>query len=227
MTARFVRRVNRFAVEVEVEGRTRLAHLPNPGRLTELLVPDRPVLLDPKDRRGRVTAYDLSRVQLSGGSWVSVDSRVPNRLVREALDAWAIPELLPYDAVAPEVSLGQSRIDFLLDGANPCYLEIKSCTLVEDGVALFPDAPTTRGARHVDELAHVVRRGGRAAVLFVVQRGDAVSFRPRDETDPAFGEALRRAATAGVQVLAYRCRVTEEEIVLDGSIPVVLDRQEG
>ncbi len=79
----------------------------------------------------------------------------------------------------------------------------------------------------MDELAHVVRRGGRAAVLFVVQRGDAVSFRPRDETDPAFGEALRRAATAGVQVLAYRCRVTEEEIVLDGSIPVVLDRQEG
>ncbi len=162
-------------------------------------------------------------VQLPQGPLVSVDTRVPNRLVSGALASRQLPEFSAYQTVQSEVPLEDSRIDFLLDGPLPEYLEVKSCTLVEGTVALFPDAPTLRGRRHLETLRRAVMEGSRASVLFVIQRPDARTFRPRDETDPDFGDALRQAASAGVRVIAYRCQVSPTEIRLDRPVSVNLD----
>ncbi len=221
---RFHTRRNRFLVDVEVGGQREKAHLPNPGRLEELLIPGYEVILNPRPLPNRKTAYDLVAVRLPEGTVVSVDSRLPNRLVHVALRARAIPEVLPFQSFEAETPLGTSRIDFLLRGprADITYVEVKSCTLVEAGAAMFPDAPTERGRRHLEVLAEVVRDGAHAAILFVIQRDDAQFFRPRDETDPRFGMALRAAAEAGVRTLAYNCNVSRRDVGLAAPIPVRL-----
>lgn len=217
-----LRRLNRFAVEVEVGGRPLAAHLPNSGRLRELLAPGTPALLAPRPGAGRRTAFDLLLVRL-GHTWVSADARLPNPLLREALDEGRIEPLRPYPQVQSEVRFGGSRVDFLLRGpAGHCLLETKSVTLVERGIALFPDAPTRRGVRHLEELVEARRRGLAVAVAFVVQRGDARAFAPHDEADPLFGRALRRAAHEGVMVLAYRCRVSPRRVAIAGPIALRL-----
>ncbi|MFQ5838798.1 MAG: DNA/RNA nuclease SfsA [Thermoplasmata archaeon] len=203
--ARFRERLNRFLVEVELEGRGTLCHLPNPGRLRELLQPGATVFLREQPVEGRKTSHDLAAVRL-GSILVSVDSRLPNRAVRHLLREGRLQEFAGYTTIIPEARLGNSRVDFLLRNGRECYLEVKSCTLVVDGAALFPDAPTERGRRHLEELVAAVESGFKAAVLFVVQRPDASLFRPNDETDSRFGDALRRAHRAGVKVLAYGCR---------------------
>ncbi len=203
--ARFLERPNRFLVLADLQGEVVPCHLPNPGRLQELLLPGARLSLRRQPRHQRKTAYDVAAVR-TGDVLVSVDTRLPNRAVRRALEARILPEFQAFTQVLPEVALGDSRMDFLLRDGKDCYLEVKSVTLVEDGVALFPDAPTERGRRHVQELAEAVRGGLRAAILFLVQRPDARLFRPRDATDPRFGEALRRAHGEGVEVYAYRSR---------------------
>jgi sugar fermentation stimulation protein A len=237
--ATFVKRDNRFRVTVRVEGRPVWAHLPNSGRLRELLVPGRRVLLAAAQAPGRLTSYDLLMVDLDG-PLVSIDARLPSRLLYEALrqpfDRLRIPaqdealradwleEFAGYAEVRREVTYGQSRLDLVLEGGpdgGRCFIEAKSVTLVEDGVALFPDAPTQRGRRHLGELARARAEGHRAAVVFVVQRDDATSFSPHDEADPAFGQALRKAAQAGVEVYAYKCRVSKGEVTLDAPLPVI------
>lgn len=219
---RFVRRLNRFAALVEVGGRGALAHLPNSGRLGELLVDGRPVYLRVRRQGGRRCAYDLALVRYRG-RLVSIDARLPNRLVAEALGAGRIGPLRGYRRVRAEVRRGNHRLDFVLDGrAGRCLVEAKSCTLVEGGTALFPDAPTQRGREHVELLARAARRGAHACVIFVVQRADPVVFRPFAEADPDLARALVRAARAGVRVLAYRCHVTRRAIALADRIPVEL-----
>jgi sugar fermentation stimulation protein A len=156
---------------------------------------------------------------------VSVNSRVANGLVFAGLQAGFFPDLAMYPKVRRECGHGKSRIDFRLSGAATaaeCLLEVKSVTLVRGGRALFPDAPTTRGTRHVRELAGAVAQGLRATVLFVIQREDADSLSPNDETDPAFGAALREAARTGVEVHAYTCRVALDRVCLHQEVPVVL-----
>jgi len=220
--ATFVKRDNRFRVTVQVEGHPVWAHLPNSGRLRELLVPGRRVLLAPAQAPGRRTRYDLLMVDLDE-TLVSVDARKPGPLLHEALQAGRLEEFAGYTQVRREVSYGQSRLDLALEGGpdgGRCFIEAKSVTLVEDGVALFPDAPTQRGRRHLGELMRARGEGHRAAVVFVVQRGDAVRFSPHDEADPAFGQTLREAAQAGVEVYAYKCRVSEGEVALDVPLPV-------
>lgn len=221
--ARIVARATRFSVLVEVQGAPVLAHLANSGRVRELLAPGTPALLAPRPPAGRKTAYDLALVRV-GETWVSADARLPNRLVREALAAGQIASLQPYAAlVTAEARCGESRVDFLLSGpVGRCWLETKSVTLVEGGTALFPDAPTLRGVRHLRDLMACHAAGEAAAVLFVVQRADAQCLRPHDEADPLFGQTLRRAAAAGVRALAYRCRVSPCGIELTDEIPVVL-----
>ena len=222
--ATFVKRDNRFRVTVQVEGHLVWAHLPNSGRLRELLVPGQRVLLAPAQAPGRLTSYDLLMVDLDG-TLVSIDARLPSRLLYEALRANRLEEFAGYAEVRREVTYGQSRLDLALEGGpdgERCFIEAKSVTLVEDGVALFPDAPTQRGRRHLGELARARAEGQRAAVVFVVQRDDATSFSPHDEADPAFGRALREAAQAGVEVYAYKCRVSEEEVALDAPLPVAI-----
>jgi sugar fermentation stimulation protein A len=224
LEGRFLARDNRFRVTVQVAGQAVWAHLPNSGRLGELLVPDRRVLLVPRDGAKRKTRYDLSLVELDG-RWVSVDSRLPNSLVREALLADRLAPLAGYPSVRREVRYGRSRLDFLLEAPDrsPCLLEVKSVTLVVDGLACFPDAVTARGRRHVLELAGARAEGYRAAVLFVVQRQDATGFRPHDESDPAFGTALREAASQGVEVYAYGCHVGPGRLEITHELPVLLD----
>lgn len=220
----FVERLNRFAVAVAVEGEVRRAHLPNSGRLRELLVPGAPVLLAPRPGPGRRTPYDLALVR-QGAEWVSVDARLPNRLFREALEGGRLPEWKGAELLRAEVRHGGSRLDFLLEGPGPgvrTWVEVKSVTLVQEGYGLFPDAVTARGARHLEELETALAQGDRAAVVFVVQRGDARAFRPHWEADPHFARRLAEVAQRGVQVLAYRCRVSPEEVHIAEALPVSL-----
>jgi sugar fermentation stimulation protein A len=223
--ARFIRRDNRFRAQVRLDGEEVAVYLPNPGRLEELLVEDREVLLRPApaaSRSSRRTAYDLLLIE-AGGEWVSLDSRLPNPLMERMLHSGWFPTFEPYAEIRREVRLGESVIDFRLNGAEPpCWIEVKSVTLVEEGTAAFPDAPTRRGRRHVRELRTAVEGGERAAVIFVVQREGAERFAPHDATDPRFGETLRRAVEAGVEVRAVRCRVTPEGIWPLDELPVVL-----
>jgi sugar fermentation stimulation protein A len=219
----FIVRLNRFAALVEVGGREEMVHVANSGRLRELLEPGRRLLLAPAPGEHRKTRYDLALVDLDH-TLVSADARLPNVLAAEALVAGKLEPYVAFPEVRREVTYGESRLDLALEGpAGRCYLETKSVTLVEDvGVARFPDAPTTRGVKHLHTLIQATTEGHRAGAIFVVQRSDATCLKPHDESDPEFGKALREAQNAGVDVLAYRCRVTPEEITLADSIPVRL-----
>lgn len=196
----------------------------DPGRLSELLVPERRLRLRPApEGSARKTRWSAVLVQTpEGDGWVSVDTTLPNRLVARALEADALDELAGWRLERAEYALGGSRFDFLLsgDGGRKLLLEVKSVTLVEDGEALFPDAITARGARHVEELAEVAGRDGwEAVVLFVLQRDDATRIRAAREIDPEFADALARARDAGVRVLGRRCRVGLEGVALGERVP--------
>lgn len=220
---RFISRLNRFAALVEVAGREEVVHVANSGRLRELFEPGRRLLLAPASGEHRKTRYDLALVDL-GHTLVSADARLPNALVAEALRVRALEPYSHYPEVRREVTFGESRLDLMLEGPpGKCYLETKSVTLVEDdGMALFPDAPTTRGVKHLHTLAQAAAQGHRAGALFVIQRSDANSLAPHDTSDPEFGRALREAHSAGVDILAYNCTVTPREIRLAHPVPVVL-----
>jgi sugar fermentation stimulation protein A len=219
-----VRRENRFRAIVECDGRRLAAHVPNSGRLGELFTPGAAVWVAMAGAStARKTACHLALVEYAG-TVVSVDARLPNRLVAEALAAGRLAPLGGYSQVQPEVHVGASRLDFLLDDGphalQPrCWLEIKSVTLVEEGVALFPDAPTARGVKHLEELAALRRAGERVAVGFVVQRSDAGRFAPHPTADLTFAATLRRAHAEGVEVYAWRCAVNHNAIELTDQIP--------
>jgi sugar fermentation stimulation protein A len=219
----FWQRDNRFRATVTVGDETTKAHVPNSGRLHELLAPGRRVLLASRRTASpRRTAYDLVMVDVDG-HWVSMDARLPSRLFGEAVAAGQLEAFRGYTLLRPEVRYGASRLDWRLEGpAGTCYVEVKSVTLVANGRGLFPDAPTDRGRRHLHSLIAVVAAGWRAAVVFVIQREDAQGFAPHDAADPAFGRALREAAAAGVEVHAYRCRVSPEAVTIIAPVPVML-----
>lgn len=217
----FVSRDNRFRATVAVQGREQWAHVPNSGRLQELFTPGRTVWLAPAAAAHRKTSYDLKLVEYAS-VLVSVDARLPNPLFAEALAAGRLPAFSAREA-RREVPYEHSRLDFCLvheDGLQ--WVETKSVTLVDEGVALFPDAPTARGRRHLQTLTAARASGERAAVVFVVQRPDARCFRPHARADPAFAAALRRASATGVDVRAYSCHVSRQEIRLKGEIAVDL-----
>ena len=221
--ARFVRRLNRFAALVDLDGRETLVHIANSGRMKELFGNEQAVLLkSAAEGRGRKTAFDLTLVDL-GHTLVSADARLPNSLVHEALGEGRLPQFAGYDNFLKEVTYGESRLDLLLEGPESrCYVETKSVTLVVDDIGLFPDSPTVRGAKHMGSLSKAVKEGHRGAVVFVVQRDDVGAFEPNYDADPQFGVALRRAVEDGVEVYAYGCHVTREEIVLAERLPVRL-----
>lgn len=220
--ARFLTRLNRFAALVEMEGQEVMVHIANSGRMRELLEPGRRLLLAPAAGEHRKTQFDLALVDL-GTTLVSADSRLPNGLVAEALAEGQLPQFQEYPEIRREVRYGDSRLDFLLEGPGGCcYGEVKSVTLVVDGSGLFPDAPTVRGVKHLKELSRAVAEGYRAAVVFVVQRADAVAMSPNDAADPAFGAALRAAQAAGVEIYAYNCAVSPSEIRLASRLPITL-----
>ncbi len=218
----FISRLNRFAALFELNGQRVTAHVPNSGRMKELLIPGTPMFLTPASKEGRKTAYDLILTQLEH-TLVSADARLPNQLVHEALEACRLAEFTGYRSIKREVVYGESRLDLLLSGEKGlCYIETKSVTLVENGVGLFPDAPTDRGRKHMRSLASAIAEGHRGAVIFVIQRSDASSFAPNDTADPKFGQALREAVRQGVEAYAYRCAVSKDEVLLSSQIPVRL-----
>lgn len=237
--ARFVRRPNRFVVHARLsagagpsgdglpdgfrDGAEVVCHLADPGRLTELLVPERRLLLRHAPEPHRTTKWSVVLARgPEGDGWVSVDTTLPNRLVRRALERRALDELTGWRLERTEFQHGRSRLDFLLrDGSDRSLaLEVKSVTLVEDGVGLFPDAITARGARHVEALAALAERPGwEAAVLFVCQRPDASRIRAAREIDPEFARALAGAREAGVRILGRRCRVEPRRVVLGEPVP--------
>ena len=217
---RFLARPNRFIAHVEVDGRLEVCHVKNTGRCRELLLPGVQVYLNKTDNLQRKTEYDLIAVE-KGDLLINMDAQAPNKVFAE----WAAagnfcPDLL---GLRPEVSYGASRFDFRLDTAGgPFYVEVKGVTLEEGGEVRFPDAPTERGVKHLHELQRAVAEGCRAAVFFVVQMAGPRCFRPNDVTHPAFGEALRAAAAAGVEVYAYDCTVKPDSMVLRAPVPVCL-----
>jgi sugar fermentation stimulation protein A len=230
--ARFVARPNRFLLHCELDGAAGSAgatasrlvpvHLADPGRLKELLLPGQRVWIRPAASATRKTAWSAVLVEAPGGAGlVSVDTTMPNRLVHRALVAGALEELRGWTLERAEWRHGRSRIDFLLAREDrKLALEVKSVTLVEDGVALFPDAITARGARHVRELADLARQDGwAAAILFVLQRDDAHRIEAARSIDPAFADALADARSAGVRILGRRCRVTLTHLELAEPVP--------
>ena len=206
----FVRRVNRFVAEVMIDGRQERGHVKNTGRLRELLVPGAKVTLQKVDAAGRKTAYDLISVYKPGLEWVNIDSLAPNILMKQYLEG------LDYDIVRPEYTFGDSRIDFYMERAGERFLtEVKGCTLaadLEQGTGLFPDAPTKRGVKHLDELAAAAKEGFRCQIAFVIQMNGIHKVLPNNETQPEFGQALSRAVEAGVQVCYYSCHVEADSV---------------
>ena len=218
LPAVFLSRPNRFIAHVLVEGEEVVCHVKNTGRCRELLRPEARVWLEKGTNPKRKTAYDLVTVE-KGRRLVNMDAQAPNKIFGE----WALRLEAGIRSVRPEVAFGDSRLDFLLETEQGRhYVEVKGVTLEEGGHVFFPDAPTERGVRHLHTLMRAVEQGHRATVFFVVQMADVLDFSPNDSTDPAFGQALRQAAAAGVQVLAFTCQVTPEEVTMDRPVPVLL-----
>ena len=217
----FRARPNRFIAHIEIDGAVEICHVKNTGRCRELLVPGCTVWCQRSDNPNRKTKFDLIAVQ-KGDRLINMDSQAPNKAAGEWLAGGGLGEITE---LRPEVRHGDSRYDFsfLKDGKR-CFLEVKGCTLEEDGICAFPDAPTERGAKHLRGLLEAVREGHGAWVLFVIQMADVKYLRPHGERDPAFAEALREAAAGGVNVLAMDCAVTEDTMVIRKAVPVHLDK---
>lgn len=222
----FYQRPNRFIAQVEIEGELRTCHVKNTGRCKELLLPGATVYCEYHPEAERKTHYDMIAVEkeLSRSAkplLINMDSQAPNKVVREWLETGALFPDLKY--LKPECKYGDSRFDFYGETTRQkFFLEVKGVTLEQDGVVLFPDAPTERGVKHVLELMQCQQEGYAAYVLFVVQMEQAQYFRPNDVTHPAFGAALRKAKAQGVQLLAYTCRVTPASLTIAHPLPLKL-----
>ncbi len=247
----FVERPNRFLGLIDLKGKTVKAHVPDPGRLTELLFPGNKVMVKYAHSKGRKTAYDLVLADFSG-VWVCVDTRYPNKLFKNAIKQRTLVEFEKYSCIYSEVTLKQtakrlddhiigkklnqnianapivknktpeSRFDFLLTSntERPMLVEVKSVNLCVNGTGLFPDAPTLRGARHLNELRHILSTGLRTCAVFIAQRQDILRVSAHRKMDPRFAEALDKAAEAGVMVASYRCTASPECLKLENqSIP--------
>jgi sugar fermentation stimulation protein A len=220
-----LRRYKRFLADVRLRNNHVVtAHCPNTGTMKTCSRPGRPVWLSRHDNPARKYRYTWEIIDMAD-SLVGVNTAVPNRLVRLGVLAGEIQALRGYDEARPEVRINaQTRLDLLLTGPGrrPCYVEVKNCTLVQQGRAEFPDAVTRRGRKHLDELADLVAHGARSVIFYLIQRMDASSFSPADAIDPEYGRTLRRAAERGVEVLAYDVDIDMQRIRLHRPLPVVL-----
>ncbi|QQK78228.1 DNA/RNA nuclease SfsA [Salicibibacter cibarius] len=229
--ATFIERPNRFIIRARKEdGETVTAHLPDPGRLIELLIPGREIWLRYVDNPKRKTQWSAVLCESEDARvYVSLDTMFPNRLITQALKEKRIESLKKYNYIRAEYPFAGARWDFLLENkGRSLLLEVKSVTLAENGIAYFPDAVTARGRKHVEALTTIQNEGNcDTAVLFVVQRGDVTSVRPATHIDPAFASALQKAADAGVAMLAVTTDVRLEGVELGQELPVQLNIQKG
>lgn len=233
--ATFLERPNRFVIYARLHGSGEevRAHCPNPGRMHELMIPGTTVYVDKSDDPTRRTAFTLRFIEHpDNGQLISLHTQLPNDIFVEGLVAGFFVPFAGYTNIRREASLPArasgvtSRIDFRLstDDRRVCWVETKSATLVhDDGRAYFPDAPTLRGRRHVEELTWLMTTGVRAAVVFIIQRPDAISIAPNRETDPDFAHALGQARRAGVELYAYTCGVTTSRVWLEKEVPVITE----
>lgn len=220
--ARFLARPNRFIAHAELDGQEVICHVKNTGRCRELLIPDETTVYiqDHGEDTKRKTRYSLIGVE-KGNLMINMDSQAPNKVVKEWIQAG---EFLPgITFMKPEKKYGNSRFDFYLEqGERKIFLEVKGVTLEEDGVAMFPDAPTERGVKHIEELIACKQDGYDAYIVFVVQMAGMKVFRPNEKTQPEFGEALRKARSHGVEIIVKNCMVTPDELKIVDSLPLEL-----
>lgn len=213
----FVNRINRFVATVNVEGQDIIAHVPNTGRMTELLFSGNIVLLQYDKRINRKTDYTIKLAKY-GKKWVCIDALITNKIASQY-----IKENYPGD-LKSEVLFLNSRFDFLLENENKsCFIEVKSVNLVKDSIAYFPDAPTLRGKKHVQELQSCIEMGFGAMVIFVVQRGDAELFKPHTKMDEKFNQELIKAYKMGLEIKVLRCNVTNTDITIDRELDFILN----
>jgi len=218
---RLIMRYKRFMADVKLRnGHLVTAHCPNSGSMLACCEPGRSVYISRQNRPSRRLKYTWEMIEMPA-SLVGINTNVPNRLARAAILADTVPELSGYSHVRSEVKYGEnSRIDLLLErGEQKCFVEVKNCTLMEDGVAYFPDAVTSRGLKHLKELQNQVRSGHRAVMFYVVQRMDTKLFKPADHIDPAYGQELRSAAETGVEIIVYDVALDMAAIELNRRLP--------
>ena len=216
----FHERPNRFIAIVEIDGKLVECHVKNTGRCKELLIPGVTVYIQEASNPNRKTKYDLISVK-KGNRIINIDSQVPNKVVYD----WILEGNYFKDIthLKREKTYGNSRFDIYLETSNEkVYIEVKGVTLEDKDIAMFPDAPTIRGVKHINELIKAVQEGYEAYVIFVIQMEDVIIFKPNDQTHPEFGETLRDAKTKGVNVLAYDCQVQPDKIKMGKSVKIEL-----
>lgn len=214
VVGKFVDRPNRFIAHVEIDGQVETVHVKNTGRCKELLLPGVKVILEVSDNPNRKTKYDLIAVYKKDFGLINMDSQAPNKVVKEWLSAQ------DYSLVKPEYTYGKSRIDFYMEKESPevaeglekYLMEVKGCTLEIDGIGYFPDAPTERGIKHLQELAGAVAKGYKARLAYVIQMEGITEVRPNITNHPAYGEAIEEALAAGVEIIFLCTRVTEDSL---------------
>lgn len=239
----FVSRVNRFSALVTIDGQTTLVHIPNSGRMRELFIPGAICYLARRDKIGRKTSYDLILITTEHQAHrdtptrsnllrqfqpaiyppvlVSIDSRLPPVLVSEAIKERKLLPFQMFNTIRREIKFERSRLDLFIESSDSsCLIETKSVSLVKNGVGLFPDAPTSRGTRHLEDLITARQQGIRSAMIFVVQREDVQVFSPNAPADPEFYTALLKALVEGVEIYAYCCQVTTTGINIKAPLPV-------
>ncbi len=216
----FKARPNRFVAHIEIDGQIESCHVKNTGRCRELLLPNCIVYVEEASNTARKTKYSLIAVQ-KGDRIINMDSQIPNKAVHE----WLVGGNLFKDIILikPEKVYGNSRFDFYIETVNQkIFMEVKGVTLEEGGVVRFPDAPTERGVKHMNELISCTKQGYEAYILFVIQMADVIKFEPNDLTHPEFGMTLRKAESEGVHVLAYDCEVTPDSLCIRRPVPVII-----
>jgi len=222
-TGTLIKRYKRFLADIQLEdGSIVTAHTPNSGSMMGCAVPGSSAILSRSDTPGRKypLTWELVRVN---GVWIGINTGYPPKLVKEGIENGTVSELQGYESIRPEVKCGDSRLDLFLDGGpSPCWVEVKNVTLIENSRALFPDAVTTRGQKHLRELQRLVRQGERGVIFYVIQREDAESFAPADMIDPEYGRLLREVMSDGVEALAYRAMVSPAEIKLTNRLQIIL-----
>lgn len=217
----FIKRINRFIAHVLIDGIEQIVHVKNTGRCRELFISGATMFLEKSQKPERKTGFSVIGVH-KADRLINIDSQVPNHVVFEALALGRVPEIV-VDTIKKEVTYGNSRFDFYFESqGQKGFLEVKGVTLEEDGMVMFPDAPTTRGTKHVHEMIKAVEEGYQGIIFFLIQMKGVKSFSPNYKTDEAFSAALKMAAAKGVTLLAYDSFVAEDEIVLGDRVEILL-----
>lgn len=216
----FISRPNRFIANVIIDGKEEVCHVKNTGRCKELLTPNACVFVQESDNPNRKTKFSVIGV-IKGERYINMDSQVTNIVVREWIEKGNLFE--DVTLIKPEKKYGNSRFDLYVEaGERKIFIEVKGATLEEDGIVRFPDAPTERGVKHINELCECIKDGYEAYIIFVIQMKDVKHFEPNEKTHKEFAEALRKAQKAGVNIIAVDCEVTEDSIDIRDNVKVVL-----